>query len=85
MSVTYEFDKDDGTWVACLRKGAFRKMCDGSHAQPIARVASGLTKDEAKRNLQGPDGPNVRRQYDWPDDPDDDVYHMQETPLTLLF
>ena len=52
MSVTYEFDKDDGTWVACLRKGAFRKMCDGSLAQPIARVACGLTKDDARRNLQ---------------------------------
>ena len=78
MSVTYEFDKDDGTWVACLRKGAPVKMCDESHAQPIARVASGLTKDEARRNLQGPDGPKVRSQYDWPDDPDDDIYHMQE-------
>lgn len=61
MSVTYEFDKDDGIWIACLRKGAFRKMCDGSLAQPIARVASGSTKDEAKRNLQGPDGPQVLR------------------------
>lgn len=78
MSVTYEFDKDDGSWVACLRKGAFRKMCDGSLAQPIARVASGSTKDDARRNLQGPDGPQARSQYNWPDDPDDDVYHMQE-------
>ena len=52
MSVTYEFDKDDGTWIACLRKGAPVKMINGSHAQPIARVASGTTKDDAKRNLQ---------------------------------
>ena len=52
MSVTYEFDKDDGTWVACLRKGAPVKMCDGSLAQPIERVAFGSTKDDARRNLQ---------------------------------
>ena len=52
MRVTYKFDESDNTWISCLRKGAFRKMCDGSHAQPIARVASGITKDDARRNLQ---------------------------------
>ena len=51
MSVTYEFDKDDGTWVACLRKGAFRKMCDGSLAQPIARVLATVTQGETRLTL----------------------------------
>ncbi len=52
MRIDYQFDESDNTWVACLKKGAFRKMSDGSFAQPIARVASGLTKGEARRNLQ---------------------------------
>ena len=53
MCGTTACDKKDNTWCACLGKGAFRKMFDGSFAQPIARVACGLTKDDARRNLQG--------------------------------
>ena len=44
----------------------------------VRAVLAKVDGDDARRNLQGPDGPQVRSQYDWPDDPDDDVYHMQE-------
>jgi len=52
MRITFEFDKEDSTWVACLRKGAYRKLINGLYVQPIARVANGSSKSDAKRNLQ---------------------------------
>ena len=42
-------------------------------------VDRGAIRDKRKRaRLDGPDGPRVRKQYDWPDDPDDDCYHWEE-------
>ena len=35
-------------------------------------------RNEKRARLDGPDGPRVRKQYDWPDDPDDDCYHWEE-------
>ena len=34
--------------------------------------------NEKRARLDVPDGPRVRKQYDWPDDPDDDCYHWEE-------
>ena len=35
-------------------------------------------RNEKRARLDGPDGPRVRKQYDWPDDPEDDCYHWEE-------
>lgn len=60
---------DDKLIIVGLDKSSESKLRENLEAD--------LTKS-LRRNLQGPDGPQVRSQYDWPDDPDDDVYHMQE-------
>lgn len=36
-----------------------------------------LNKEESKES-HGPSGPNVDKQYAWPDDVEDDCYHMEE-------
>ena len=38
-------------------------------------------KGKKRARLDGPDGPQVTEQYDWPDDPDDDCYHLEENPF----
>ena len=42
------------------------------------RGAIRVKSNEKRARLDGPDGPRVRKQYDWPDDPDDDCYHWEE-------
>ena len=42
-----------------------------------AKEKPALNKEESKES-HGPSGPNVDKQYAWPDDVEDDCYHMEE-------
>jgi|14BtaG_2_1085337.scaffolds.fasta_scaffold53017_3 hypothetical protein len=42
-----------------------------------AKEKLALNKEESKGS-HGPSGPNVDKQYAWPDDVEDDCYHMEE-------
>tara|TARA_R100001460_G_scaffold6946_3_gene17914 strand:- start:6194 stop:6478 length:285 start_codon:yes stop_codon:yes gene_type:complete len=39
---------------------------------------SEIHQEESTQESQGPSGPNVDKQYSWPDDVEDDCYHMEE-------
>ena len=39
---------------------------------------SEIHQEESNQESQGPSGPNVDKQYSWPDDVEDECYHMEE-------
>ena len=51
---------------------------ESREARSVDRGTIRVKSNEKRARLDGPDGPRVRKQYDWPDDPDDDCYHWEE-------
>lgn len=46
--------------------------------EEIAELTHNEVCQQINKEQNGPSGPNVDKQYEWPTDKDDDIYHAEE-------